>query len=116
MTLRTTIRRVVLRDAARRAACSAAVLALIGPGACRPQPLTIPGKARDPREMPGSSTNRGPREVEPAIASKRVAAKEPPVTLVAEDGSRCAVTESKYDNARIGDTVFCAWRTSDRAP
>ena len=116
----TNTRRVVGRRVATRTAALALLALLALPaasavGACRVQPLTIPGKARDPREMPGSTSGRSP-DVEPAVASKRVAAKEPPLTLVAEDGSRCAVTESKYNNARIGDTVFCAWRTSDRAP
>jgi hypothetical protein len=112
----TNIGRATRHRVARRATGTLALLALTSLGACRPQPLTIPGKARDPRETPGSTSNRGPGDVEPAVASKRVAAKEAPLTLVADDGSRCSVNESKYNNTRIGDAVFCAWRTSDRAP
>jgi hypothetical protein len=116
MSVSTNIRRVIARDVAIRVVSALVTVGLTSLGACRVQPLTIPGKARDPREMPGSTANRGANDVEPAVASKRVAAKEAPLTLIAEDGARCTVTESKFNNTRVGDTVFCAWRTSDRAP
>jgi hypothetical protein len=102
--------------APRRAALACALVAALLPLACRPQPLTIPGKARDPREMPGTTGNRAPARPEPAVASKRVSSKEAPATLVAEDGSRCIVTEGQYRDTRVGDTAWCAWRTNDRAP
>jgi hypothetical protein len=45
---------------------------------------------------------------------KRVASKEEPATLVAIDRSRCAVTEDRYRDARVGQRVTCAWRSADR--
>jgi len=98
-------------------ACAALVLAL-GASACvgGPQPLRIPRGGHDPRETPGSRGDRGARVLEAALTSKVVAGKEPPTTLIAEDASRCTVTEGRYREIQIGDRALCAWRTGDRAP
>jgi hypothetical protein len=60
---------------------------------------------------------RGPAAtvLEAALTSKVVAGKEPPTTLIAEDASRCTVTEGRYREIQIGDRALCAWRTGDRA-
>jgi hypothetical protein len=96
-----------------------AILLAIASTACAgPRPLALPGKHGDPREMPGS-TSRGGREnlgQANGLDAKRVTGKEPPATLIAEDGHRCAVPEPRYREVQIGETVLCAWRRGDRAP
>lgn len=47
------------------------------------------------------------------LASKNVARKEPPTSLIAIDNTRCLVTEEKYRNTPVGARVTCYW-TSDR--
>ena len=49
-----------------------------------------------------------------AVSRKRVAAKEEPATLVADDGSRCRLTEGRFRKVREGDYVTCLWRLDDR--
>jgi hypothetical protein len=75
-----------------------------------PRPLALPGRGGDPREFPGSSGEIGARATEGGVSAKRVTGKEPPTTLIAEDGTRCTVTEKRYDETRIGDQTLCAWR------
>jgi len=41
---------------------------------------------------------------------KLVAAKEEPTTLIADDRSRCIVTERKFRETAIGSDVLCDWR------
>lgn len=43
--------------------------------------------------------------------SKTVDFKEDPATLLARDGTLCTVTVSKYRNVKLGDRVWCHWRT-----
>jgi hypothetical protein len=111
----------VLRDTRRRssigiaAACGAALaLSLVG---CVPRPLALPGREADPRELPGRGPGGTTTKVQDnALASKPVAGKEPPSTLIAEDGSRCLVPDRAYRETRIGAHVLCAWRTGSRTP
>ena len=42
---------------------------------------------------------------------KTVSAKEEPLTLVALDGTECTVTSAKFNRTKIGDMVWCAWRS-----
>ena len=77
---------------------------------CRVQPVTLPGKERDPRALPGSPDNRATRAEDAQVSMKRVTAKEAPTTLVADDGSRCSVSEKRFDDTRIGDSALCVWR------
>ena len=44
--------------------------------------------------------------------AKRVAGKEPPTTLIAEDGTKCVVTENRYRETNVGDEAWCVWRLS----
>lgn len=67
----------------RAAACVA--LGLLGIGACLP--------------LPGGHV----------LGSKVVAAKAGSNTLVANDGTRCSVSDAAYEKARIGDAHTCAW-------
>jgi hypothetical protein len=78
---------------------------------CRVQPLPLPGRERDPRELPVPADDRTTRAEDVQISLKNVTAKEPPTTLVAHDGTRCIVSQKRYDETRIGDNALCAWRT-----
>jgi hypothetical protein len=87
------------------------VSACIVAGACRVRPLTLPGRERDPRALPGSPDDRTTRAEDTQVSLKRVSSKEPPTTLVADDGTRCTVSEKRYNETRIGADALCAWRT-----
>ena len=54
---------------------------------------------------------RGQRNPEPAevLARKLVVGKEPPLDLIAEDGSRCLTTKDRFEKTRIGSKVWCLW-------
>jgi len=56
------------------------------------------------RELPTGL--RAPRS---EATSKKVSAKEEPNILVAADRSRCSVSEQKYRETSLGESVFCAW-------
>ena len=47
---------------------------------------------------------------------RTVSGKEAPITLVAVDGARCEVTPARWERAKIGDRVWCAWRGHGEAP
>jgi hypothetical protein len=79
-------------------------------GGCRVRPLTMPGADRDPRALPGSPDDRATRVDDAQVSMKRVAAKEPPSTLIADDGSRCTVPERRYEETRVGSQALCVWR------
>ena len=68
---------------------------------------TIPSIVQRPRE-PGRMTPHYD------VSRKRVAAKEEPSTLVAEDGTRCTVTKSRFRKVDVGDWATCAWRADGR--
>lgn len=44
-----------------------------------------------------------------SLESKVVSAKEGSNTLVATDGTRCSVSDSAYEDARVGREHRCAW-------
>jgi hypothetical protein len=43
------------------------------------------------------------------IAGKRVAAKDPPNLLIADDGSICMVSEKRFEKIEVGMKALCAW-------
>jgi hypothetical protein len=45
----------------------------------------------------------------PSLARKLVVGKEPPVTLIAEDGTRCITSRDRFERTRIGTEVWCVW-------
>jgi hypothetical protein len=47
---------------------------------------------------------------------KTVGSKEPPITLVAVDGSHCQVAPDRFERTKIGDRVWCGWRDPGAAP
>jgi hypothetical protein len=50
------------------------------------------------------------RGVQLGWATKQVATKEPPVTLVATDGTVCRVAEERYARTDAGAFVACTWQ------
>jgi hypothetical protein len=43
-------------------------------------------------------------------AIKEVVQKNPPSTLMARDGTVCEVSETRYNETRVGAQVQCEWR------
>ena len=72
-----------------------------------PASAAVSGKVGGQR--PGASTDAN-------LSRKRLDSKVDPATLVAIDGSRCTVTESRYRDIKVGDTVSCDWRVGSREP
>jgi hypothetical protein len=54
---------------------------------------------------------RGGREV---LGRKTVTSKDPPRRLIAHDGTACLVSEKRFQQAYIGERVWCHW-TADIA-
>lgn len=76
---------------------------------CAPyQTLKRPGQGGGDREIPTGTSARGSGTSD--VGRKAVYGKEDPATLVAQDGTRCAVTEKRYRETAIGEVVWCAWR------
>lgn len=49
--------------------------------------------------------------------TKRVADKEAPYTLVAQDASRCVVSDTQFASVHVGDSVPCDWyAAADKPP
>ncbi|HEX8946071.1 MAG TPA: hypothetical protein VF785_23250 [Gemmatimonadaceae bacterium] len=95
------------------------VLAAMTSLACTTSRTTPPGSAPDPSRNPVSGKVPGQRTTassQPNASRKRVDAKEEPATLVAFDRTRCVVTDQRFRDTKVGDTVTCDWRTGDRAP
>jgi len=78
-----------------------------------PRPVLDPASAAVSGKVIGQ---RPGATSEANLSRKRVDTKESPATLVASDGSRCTVNESRYRDTKIGDDVSCDWRVGTRAP
>ena len=54
---------------------------------------------------------RGQRSPDPShvLGKKLVVAKEAPLDLVAEDGTRCLTTKRRFERTKIGSEVWCLW-------
>lgn len=46
---------------------------------------------------------------QPGYAIKRVIEKQPPVTLVGDDGSVCRTSRERFARARTGRWIACVW-------
>ena len=44
------------------------------------------------------------------VGQKTVTAKHDPSTLVAFDGTKCVVTESRYRETVVGEKAWCVWQ------
>ncbi|HMA23673.1 MAG TPA: hypothetical protein VKP00_06755 [Gemmatimonadaceae bacterium] len=47
------------------------------------------------------------------MSRKRVAGKQEPATLIADDRSRCTVTAERFRDTKVGDNVICDWRAGE---
>lgn len=83
------------------------VLAFAAMGCVPFQTLKKPGGGGD-REMPTGTASQGSGAS--ALGRKAVYGKEDPATFVAQDGTRCAVTEKRYRETALGEVVWCSWR------
>lgn len=45
----------------------------------------------------------------PALDRKLVVGKQAPADLIAEDGTRCRTTESRFKRTLIGSEAWCVW-------
>jgi hypothetical protein len=86
----------------------ALALPSVSSGCSGPQPLPLPGRGGTPRQPTGSAAGNRTKDIR--VDVKRVAGKEPPATLIAEDHTRCVVTEGRYRETEIGSDAWCAWR------
>ena len=74
-------------------------------GGQRGEPVTaVPGSEGTATSIP----TRG-RAPTPGVLRKRVAAKQDPNVLLAEDGTSCPVTADRYRDVSVGDHVVCMW-------
>ena len=84
-------------------------LALFSTAACfrSPDPHDPALTPRDPsiRRPVGSNGQRGG-----VLAKKMVASKNPPLTLIAGDATRCETDEKKFKDTKVGDVVSCLWQ------
>ena len=84
-------------------------LALFSTAACfrSPDPHDPALTPRDPsiRRPVGPRGERGS-----VVAKKMVAAKNPPVRLVAGDNTYCDTNEKKFKDTKVGDIVSCVWQ------
>ena len=48
------------------------------------------------------------------FGSKIVEGKQPPVRLVARDGTSCLVSRKKFESAEVGEAVWCTWTDTNR--
>jgi hypothetical protein len=94
----------------RHASLVALLLTCMSTACGPPRPMAIPGASGrgGPRQTGSSTTGAGPNDVRMDV--KRVAGKEPPTTLIAEDGTKCIVTESRFRETEVGNKAVCAWR------
>jgi hypothetical protein len=83
-----------------------AAAACVTPGGIQQGSLK-PASARGDGDIPDTG---GSRVRELPVARKPVSGKEAPATLFAVDGTRCTVTNKKFEETREGDRVLCAWR------
>jgi hypothetical protein len=54
----------------------------------------------------------GSSGAQPGYAIKLVRDKEPPSTVVGDDGSRCRLTAERFSNVDLGDWLACEWTIS----
>jgi len=81
-----------------------------------PRGLPSPSEVQAPGSLPSIGTQAPSGRTTAAASRKRVAEKEEPATLIANDKTRCTVTANRFRDTHIGDDAICDWRTGDRAP
>jgi hypothetical protein len=46
---------------------------------------------------------------QPGFAIKRILGRQPPATLVADDGSVCRTSRERFTRTKEGRWIFCSW-------
>ena len=70
--------------------------------ACSPAPARV--------STPGPRAVKVEDGLELGWAKKRVITKQPPSTLIAQDGTICRVTSDRYKGTEIGRDTACDWQ------
>ena len=78
-----------------------------GVGAARGSGTPGPAALPAPAGQPATATSN------PNMSRKRVAGKQEPATLIADDRSRCTVTAERFRDTKVGDDVICDWRAGE---
>ena len=81
-----------------------------------PRGLPSPSELQPAGSLPSVGTQSPTARTTATASRKRVAEKEEPATLIANDKTRCTVTANRFKDTHIGDDAICDWRTGDRAP
>jgi hypothetical protein len=81
-----------------------------------PRGLPSPSEVQSPGSLPSVGTQTPSGRTTAVASRKRVAEKEEPATLIANDKTRCTVTANRFRDTHIGDDAICDWRSGDRAP
>jgi hypothetical protein len=71
-------------------------LAAFSPPRSTPKPRNVGARA-------DSADTRG------LLTNAKVARKEPPTTLIEMNSWTCSVTEQKFAEVKVGDTIRCLW-------
>jgi hypothetical protein len=67
----------------------------------------LPGEP--PEGASASGPKRGPEPTR-GLLRKRVAGKEAPSLLLAQDGTSCPVTPERFRDVTVGDHEVCVWQ------
>ena len=77
----------------------------------RIEKLDRPGVAnlppRPPKTIPTEHSGQG-QGARPS--QKPVYGKEAPTTLLAADGTRCQVSDKKFQETAVGEKIWCVWQ------
>jgi hypothetical protein len=87
-------------------------VALLLVGGCAQVPETPPTSFSPPRTTPrprGVGTRADSAGTRGLLTDAKVARKEPPTTLIEMNSWTCTVTESRFAEVKVGDTVRCLW-------
>ena len=77
----------------------------------RVSPPVAPGGVVRPSEPAAERTGvESARPDRPELGPKRVARKEHPDVVYAEDGTGCRVDREKFEKTQMGDDLWCVWR------
>lgn len=81
-----------------------------------PRGLPSPSELEPAGSLPSVGAQSPTGRTTATASRKRVAEKEEPATLIANDKTRCTVTADRFKDTHVGDDAICDWRTGDRAP
>jgi hypothetical protein len=77
---------------------------------CTPFPIRVgapPPGGNSPAQANAAESRRPPLPTRKVVAAKQGER----TVLIAQDGTWCTVSTSRYERIRLGDAVLCAWQT-----